>query len=81
MLLSCAKEEIVRLWAGSGTGLGQSWTCLQSITHPAVVNAVAWCSLPGQGPKPLNMFATYVQTESTLIHERTESSRALLNYG
>ncbi len=79
MLLSCAKEEIVRLWTGLGTGLGQSWTCLQSITHPAVVNAVVWCRLPGQGPKPLNMFATYVQTESTLIHERTESSHALFN--
>ncbi|XP_016128716.1 probable E3 ubiquitin-protein ligase HERC1 [Sinocyclocheilus grahami] len=62
VLLSCAKEEIVRLWAGSGTGLGQSWTCLQSITHPAVVNAVAWCSLAGQGPKPLNMFATCCQS-------------------
>uniref|UniRef100_A0A671MPF4 HECT-type E3 ubiquitin transferase n=1 Tax=Sinocyclocheilus anshuiensis TaxID=1608454 RepID=A0A671MPF4_9TELE len=61
VLLSCAKEEIVRLWTVSGTGLGQSWTCLQSITHPAVVNAVAWCSLPGQGPKPLNMFATCCQ--------------------
>ncbi|XP_016421585.1 probable E3 ubiquitin-protein ligase HERC1 [Sinocyclocheilus rhinocerous] len=62
VLLSCAKEEIVRLWAGSGTGLGQSWTCLQSITHPAVVNAVVWCSLAGQGPKPLNMFATCCQS-------------------
>ncbi|KAA0723274.1 putative E3 ubiquitin-protein ligase HERC1 [Triplophysa tibetana] len=61
VLLSCAKEEIVRLWTGSGTGLSQSWTCLQSITHPAVVNAVAWCNLPGQGPKPLNMFATCCQ--------------------
>ncbi|KTF92774.1 hypothetical protein cypCar_00003724 [Cyprinus carpio] len=61
VLLSCAKEEIVRLWTGSETGLGQSWTCLQSITHPAVVNAVAWCSLPGQEPKPLNMFATCCQ--------------------
>ncbi|TRY89480.1 hypothetical protein DNTS_016060 [Danionella cerebrum] len=61
VLLSCAKEETVRLWAGSGTGLGQSWTCLQSIIHPAVVNAVAWCSIPGQGPNPLNMFATCCQ--------------------
>lgn len=69
MLISCAKEEIVRLWMGSGTGLGQSWTCLQSIAHPAVVNAVAWCNLPGLGPKPLNMFATYVQTNS--VHANT----------
>ncbi|XP_067298543.1 probable E3 ubiquitin-protein ligase HERC1 isoform X4 [Pseudorasbora parva] len=61
VLISCAKEEIVRLWTGSGTGLVQSWTCLQSIAHPSVVNAVAWCNLSGQGPKPLNMFATCCQ--------------------
>ncbi|XP_030650140.1 probable E3 ubiquitin-protein ligase HERC1 isoform X2 [Chanos chanos] len=61
MLLSCAKEETVHLWAESGAGLGRSWTCLQSITHPAVVNAVAWCKLPGLGPKALNMLATCCQ--------------------
>ncbi|XP_076880016.1 putative E3 ubiquitin-protein ligase HERC1 isoform X2 [Brachyhypopomus gauderio] len=62
ILLSCAKEETVHLWAGSGAGLGRSWACLQSITHPAVVNAVAWCSLPGQGAKALNMLATCCQS-------------------
>ncbi|XP_066503891.1 probable E3 ubiquitin-protein ligase HERC1 isoform X4 [Hoplias malabaricus] len=62
ILLSFAKEETVHLWTGSGAGLGRSWACLQSITHPSVVNAVAWCNLPGQGPKALNMFATCCQS-------------------
>ncbi|XP_062869323.1 probable E3 ubiquitin-protein ligase HERC1 isoform X2 [Trichomycterus rosablanca] len=61
ILLSCAKEEVVHLWAESGIGLGKSWGCLQSITHPSVVNAVAWCNLPGQEPKALNMMATCCQ--------------------
>ncbi|KAI5629793.1 putative E3 ubiquitin-protein ligase HERC1 isoform X3, partial [Silurus asotus] len=42
ILLSCAKEETVCLWAESGAGLGRSWVCLQTIVHPSVVNAVAW---------------------------------------
>ncbi|XP_035381674.1 probable E3 ubiquitin-protein ligase HERC1 isoform X2 [Electrophorus electricus] len=61
ILSSCAKEEIVHLWAESGAGLGWNWACLQSITHPTVVNTVAWCTLPGQGPKALNMLATCCQ--------------------
>lgn len=59
ILLSCAKEEVVHLWTESGVGLGMSYVCLQSITHPCAVNAVAWCSLPGQEPKALSMMATY----------------------
>ncbi|XP_053490210.1 probable E3 ubiquitin-protein ligase HERC1 isoform X6 [Ictalurus furcatus] len=61
ILLSCAKEETACLWAESGAGLGRSWACLQSIAHPSVVNAVAWCGLSGQGPKALNMMATCCQ--------------------
>lgn len=61
ILLTCAKEETVKLWASQGShsesGLGSGWRCLQSLRHPSVVNGVAWCSLPGCGPKPLSMLA------------------------
>ncbi|XP_069046831.1 probable E3 ubiquitin-protein ligase HERC1 isoform X3 [Lepisosteus oculatus] len=57
ILMSCAKEETVKLWACSGG----SWRCLQSLSHPAVVNGVAWCGLPGLSPKPRNMLATCCQ--------------------
>ncbi|XP_056135403.1 probable E3 ubiquitin-protein ligase HERC1 isoform X2 [Lampris incognitus] len=65
ILLTCAKEETVKLWTSSesnpGPGPGTGWRCLQSITHPAPVNGVAWCPLPGHGAKPLSMLATCCQ--------------------
>lgn len=61
ILLTCAKEETVKLWASpdsrSDSGSGSGWRCLQSLRHPSLVNGVAWCSLPGRGPKPLSMLA------------------------
>lgn len=61
MLLTCAKEETVKLWASQDSqmdlGSGSSWHCLQSLRHPSLVNGVAWCSLPGRGPKSLYMLA------------------------
>ncbi|XP_037835872.1 probable E3 ubiquitin-protein ligase HERC1 isoform X2 [Kryptolebias marmoratus] len=63
MLLTCAKEETVKLWASldSDSGCGSGWRCLQSIRHPSLVNGVAWCSLPGRGTKLLSMFAICCQ--------------------
>ena len=60
MLLTCAKEETVKLWASpdSESGSRSGWHCLQSLSHPSVVNSVAWCSLPGRAPKPRSMLAT-----------------------
>ncbi|XP_054587942.1 probable E3 ubiquitin-protein ligase HERC1 isoform X4 [Nothobranchius furzeri] len=63
MLLTCAKEETVKLWAGldCDSGRGSDWCCLQSLRHPSLVNGAAWCSLPGRGPKALSMFAICCQ--------------------
>uniref|UniRef100_A0AAZ3RI90 HECT-type E3 ubiquitin transferase n=1 Tax=Oncorhynchus tshawytscha TaxID=74940 RepID=A0AAZ3RI90_ONCTS len=57
ILLTCAKEDVVKLWSspGSGSNPGAGWKCLQSLPHPAQVNGVAWCGLTGHGAKPLNM--------------------------
>lgn len=59
ILLTCAKEELVKLWASSDSASGSScgWRCLQSLRHPSAVNGVAWCGLAGRAPKPLSMFA------------------------
>lgn len=57
ILLTCAKEELVKLWASSDSASGCGWRCLQSLRHPSVVNGVAWCGLAGRAPKPLSMFA------------------------
>lgn len=54
ILATCAKEEAVKLWAHMGGG----WRHLYSLPHQAVVNAVAWCSLPGRGPNPQLLLAT-----------------------
>ncbi|XP_037104179.1 probable E3 ubiquitin-protein ligase HERC1 isoform X3 [Syngnathus acus] len=64
ILMTCAKEETVKLWANadSGSELGTGWHCLTSLKQPSLVNGVAWCSLPGSGPKPLNMLAICCQT-------------------
>ncbi|XP_047218559.1 probable E3 ubiquitin-protein ligase HERC1 isoform X5 [Girardinichthys multiradiatus] len=63
ILLTCAKEETVKLWAPlyCDSGQGSGWCCLQSLRHPSLVNGVAWCDLPGRGPKPLNMLAVCCQ--------------------
>ncbi|XP_056269201.1 probable E3 ubiquitin-protein ligase HERC1 isoform X3 [Pseudoliparis swirei] len=60
ILLTCAKEETVKLWAGPDSH-GSGWRCLQSLRHPSPVNGVAWCGLPGRGPRPLGMLATCCQ--------------------
>lgn len=61
ILLTCAKEETVKLWASPGSetdsGSGSGWRCLQSLRHPSLVNGIAWCSLAGRSPKPLSMLA------------------------
>ena len=59
ILLTCAKEETVKLWASPDSHFdsGSGWRCLQSLRHPSPVNGVAWCSLLGRGPKHLNMLA------------------------
>ncbi|KAJ7398001.1 hypothetical protein BTVI_128929 [Pitangus sulphuratus] len=54
ILLTCAKEETVKLWGF----LGGCWRRLHSLSHPALVNGIAWCALPGKGPKPQLLLAT-----------------------
>ncbi|XP_023674598.2 probable E3 ubiquitin-protein ligase HERC1 isoform X1 [Paramormyrops kingsleyae] len=58
-LLTCAREETVNVWVSAGPQ--GPWSCLQALTHPSVVNAIAWCPLPGRSPKALNMLATCCQ--------------------
>lgn len=55
-LLTCAREETVNVWVSAGPQ--GPWSCLQALTHPSVVNAIAWCPLPGRSPKALGMLAT-----------------------
>lgn len=59
ILLTCAKEDTVKLWAAPDrdSGPGSGWRCLQSLRHASLVNNVAWCGLPGRGPRPLSMLA------------------------
>lgn len=63
MLLTCAKEETVKLWGNQGSehDSGYGWRCLQSIRNPSMVNGVAWCCLPGRAPRPLSMLAICCQ--------------------
>ncbi|XP_068434962.1 probable E3 ubiquitin-protein ligase HERC1 isoform X7 [Clinocottus analis] len=61
ILLTCAKEEMVKLWASPDSHSGSGWRCLQSLRHPSPVNGVAWCGLLGRGPKPLSMLAICCQ--------------------
>lgn len=61
ILLTCAKEETVKLWASPDSdpdsGSESGWRCLQSLRHPSLVNGIAWCGLTGRGSKPLSMLA------------------------
>ncbi|XP_056876992.1 probable E3 ubiquitin-protein ligase HERC1 isoform X3 [Takifugu flavidus] len=61
ILMTCAKEETVKLWAAPDLHSGSAWRCLQSLKHPSLVNGIAWCSLLGRGPKPLNVLAVCCQ--------------------
>ncbi|RMB94614.1 hypothetical protein DUI87_29429 [Hirundo rustica rustica] len=54
ILLTCAKEETVKLWGC----LGGCWRRLHSLSHPALVNGIAWCALPGKAPKAQLLLAT-----------------------
>uniref|UniRef100_A0A5F9C1Q2 HECT-type E3 ubiquitin transferase n=1 Tax=Oryctolagus cuniculus TaxID=9986 RepID=A0A5F9C1Q2_RABIT len=58
ILLTCAKEENVKLW-GPAAGC---WRCLHSLCHPSIVNGIAWCSLPGRGSKLQLLMATGCQS-------------------
>ncbi|XP_005987770.1 probable E3 ubiquitin-protein ligase HERC1 isoform X3 [Latimeria chalumnae] len=57
LLMTCAKEDTVKLWGC----LSGNWRCLHSLPHPSVVNGIAWCGVPGKGPKPQLMLATGCQ--------------------
>ncbi|XP_061671695.1 probable E3 ubiquitin-protein ligase HERC1 isoform X2 [Syngnathoides biaculeatus] len=63
ILMTSAKEETVKLWGnlGSCSELGTGWCCLMTLKQPSLINSVAWCSLPGCGPKPLSMLAICCQ--------------------
>ncbi|XP_060031692.1 probable E3 ubiquitin-protein ligase HERC1 [Erinaceus europaeus] len=58
ILMTCAKEENVKLW-GPVSGC---WHCLHSLCHPSTVNGIAWCSLPGKGAKLHLLMATGCQS-------------------
>ncbi|KAM5242072.1 putative E3 ubiquitin-protein ligase HERC1 isoform 19-T29 [Hipposideros larvatus] len=58
ILMTCAKEDNVKLW-GLISGC---WRCLHSLCHPSIVNGIAWCSLPGKGPKLHLLIATGCQS-------------------
>ncbi|XP_025019967.1 probable E3 ubiquitin-protein ligase HERC1 isoform X1 [Python bivittatus] len=57
ILMTCAKEESVKLWGSSGS----CWRHLYTLSHQAVVNAIVWCSLLGKGPKMQLLLATGCQ--------------------
>uniref|UniRef100_A0A8C6YER0 HECT-type E3 ubiquitin transferase n=1 Tax=Naja naja TaxID=35670 RepID=A0A8C6YER0_NAJNA len=57
ILMTCAKEESVKLWGSSGS----CWRHLGTLSHQAVVNALVWCSLLGKGPKLQLLLATGCQ--------------------
>ncbi|XP_041442593.1 probable E3 ubiquitin-protein ligase HERC1 isoform X2 [Xenopus laevis] len=58
ILLTCAKEETVKLWGKSGI----SWKTLYFLSHPSFVNTAAWCSLTGNGERPQLMLGTGCQS-------------------
>ncbi|KAL7980305.1 hypothetical protein Chor_014634 [Crotalus horridus] len=57
ILVTCAKEDSVKLWGSSGS----CWRHLRTLPHQAGVNAVVWCSLLGKGPKLQLLLATGCQ--------------------
>ncbi|XP_048472974.1 probable E3 ubiquitin-protein ligase HERC1 [Rhincodon typus] len=57
MLMTCAKESIVKLWSF----IAGTWQCLHKLSHPAMVNHVAWCSQLGKGFKLQLMLASGCQ--------------------
>ncbi|KAH0619794.1 hypothetical protein JD844_014057 [Phrynosoma platyrhinos] len=81
ILMTCAKEESVKLWGY----MGGCWRHLYSLSHQAVVTTVAWCGLPGKGPKPQLLLAigcqngllcvwTVPQDELVLLQSNLNSS-------
>ncbi|MBZ3889111.1 putative E3 ubiquitin-protein ligase HERC1 [Sciurus carolinensis] len=58
ILMTCAKEENVKLWGP----ISGCWRCLHSLCHPSTVNGIAWCSLPGKGSKLQLLMATGCQS-------------------
>ncbi|XP_037767220.1 probable E3 ubiquitin-protein ligase HERC1 isoform X1 [Chelonia mydas] len=57
ILMTCSKEEMVKLWRY----MGGCWRRLHSLSHPAIVNSITWCNLPGKGPKLQLLLATGCQ--------------------
>ncbi|KAG8576379.1 hypothetical protein GDO81_009838 [Engystomops pustulosus] len=57
MLLTCAKEDTVKLWAN----MDGSWKTQYFLTHPSYVNTVTWCGLMGKTDSPQIMLATGCQ--------------------
>ncbi|XP_041034512.1 probable E3 ubiquitin-protein ligase HERC1 isoform X1 [Carcharodon carcharias] len=57
MLMTCAKENTVKLWSC----VAGNWHCLHKLSHPALVNDVAWCSQLGKGFKLQLMLASGCQ--------------------
>ncbi|XP_078055944.1 putative E3 ubiquitin-protein ligase HERC1 [Mustelus asterias] len=57
MLMTCAKENTVKLWSC----IAGNWHCLHKLSHPALVNDVAWCSQLGKGFKLQLMLASGCQ--------------------
>lgn len=69
ILLTCAKEETVKLWASHGSGPTSGWICLQNLRQPSLVNGATWCSLQGRSPKMLNMLAMQVNLEFFVFND------------
>ncbi|XP_078388638.1 putative E3 ubiquitin-protein ligase HERC1 isoform X9 [Cetorhinus maximus] len=57
ILMTCAKENTVKLWSC----VAGNWHCLHNLSHPALVNDVAWCSQLGKGFKLQLMLASGCQ--------------------
>ncbi|XP_043933675.1 probable E3 ubiquitin-protein ligase HERC1 isoform X2 [Protopterus annectens] len=57
ILLTCAKEEAVKLWV-NGSG---NWRCTYSLSHSSIVNCISWFDLSGKGENTDLMLATGCQ--------------------